>query len=69
MKNQLKKAIPLFFFAFLLVGSYSYVCHCEYHSTASIPSQIKQEIEESTYPLPDIQVLKHILSLVQKLIP
>ena len=69
MKNQLKKTIPLFFFAFLLVGSYTYVCHREYRSTASIPTQIKQEIEENSYPLPDIQVLKQIFGLIQKLIP
>jgi len=69
MKSHFKKSIPLFFFAFLLVGSYSYVCHKEYHASSTTLTQINEEIEESAYSLPDIQALKHLLGLVQKLIP
>ena len=69
MKIHIKKSFLLFFFAFLLIGSYTYVCHNEYHSTIPTTFQIKEEIKESTYQLPDIQALKHILGLVQKLIP
>ena len=68
MKKHVK-TIPLFFSAFLLVGSYSYVCHSSYHYNIVAPAQIKENIEESTYQLPDIQVLKHFLGLVEKLIP
>jgi len=69
MKTHFKKTIPLFFFTFLLIGSYSYVCHREYHSSVATAAQSKAEVEESTYQLPDIQALKRILGFVQKLIP